>query len=490
MLLPIDIIAAILYWSVARATPDAAVPEAGGMALSVVVTMALALGAAEVAARLVRSHLVALPGDGARTRALTRGTITAYRAALVLVYIFQVQALGWPGPLEVPGSATLGAIVGLGPYLLTLTLSWLSFRRLDDLLMPGQWTARRYLVHRIRYTLFLLVPWFCIWIVLDLVGLLAPAAWVVEVATNPWLAPVAVLALLGVLLLFFPFIIVRLWGCEPIRDPHLRDRLDELQDRAGVRFGEIYRWDLGGGTILNGAVLGFIPPFRYLLLSRGLLERMDESELAGVVAHELGHVRYNHLFWHLFVTAAALTGLTNLLWELVPDPHLLAILSAAGIALYFRFVFGFLSRQYERQADLHALELLHDSRPLVQSLEKIAFLSGNVREARCWHHASVADRVAYLQAADAEPRLAREHHQRVRRVRAVVGSVAAILLAWSIIPAGMAASPSPDREESEVPRAEAEIRHWRRVLTLVPGDEEARQRLRELGASPSANRED
>jgi len=47
----------------------------------------------------------------------------------------------------------------------------------------------------------------------------------------------------------------------------------------------------------NAAVMGFIPRFRYVLLSDLLLETMTDEQVEAIFAHELGHVMHRHLFW-------------------------------------------------------------------------------------------------------------------------------------------------------------------------------------------------
>ena len=40
--------------------------------------------------------------------------------------------------------------------------------------------------------------------------------------------------------------------------------------------------------VINAAVAGFLPPFRYVFLSDGLLSYLGDEEIAAVFAHEMG----------------------------------------------------------------------------------------------------------------------------------------------------------------------------------------------------------
>jgi Tfp pilus assembly protein PilF len=86
---------------------------------------------------------------------------------------------------------------------------------------------------------------------------------------------------------------------------------------------------------------------------------------------------------------------------------------ALGLILYFRFLFGFFMRNFERQADLFALEVLGSPLPLIRSLEKIGLMSGQSRNLPSWHHFSIAQRVTFLEEVTRRPILARRHHKKV-----------------------------------------------------------------------------
>lgn len=491
MLFPIDLIVAILYWSVTR--PFFARPLAAVWAPTLA-TMLWAWAVCWVASRLALSWLRSQGLSGGAARGRVAAVVNGCRAFLVLVFIFQLREIGWPGSLYGSGSHLLDTLAGLAPYLVMLAGAWVFFRPLDDLVAAGAsrpgagtagrpgWRLGRYLLFRWRYTFFVLVPWFVLLLLYDLGERFVPAPWLARLQASPPLLLGGVALLMAGAAILFPAVIVRLWGCRPLPEGALRSALTELQERAGRRFGQVYVWSLGGGTLLNGAVLGFVPPVRYLLLSQGLVHHLSVEEIRGVVAHELGHVRHRHLLWYLLLTAAFILGATGLLGLVIPDPHLLALAVGGAVAIYFRFLFGALSRHFERQADLYGLELLGTSDPLVRSLEKIAFLSGNIRQAKCWHHASIAERVEWLRAVEEDPALGRSHHKLCRRLQRTSGLAAGAVLLATLGLMGQelaALAPAPPS------RYEA-FEHWQRILRLVPEDAEAPRRLAELARAGRA----
>jgi tetratricopeptide (TPR) repeat protein len=111
---------------------------------------------------------------------------------------------------------------------------------------------------------------------------------------------------------------------------------------------------------------------------------------------------------------------TSLFYFIFSLPMLLSML------VYFRFIMGFFMRNFERQADLYSAGVMGTPSPTITSLEKIAFLSGKIRDLPSWHHFSIRQRVDCLQETLRDPGLVRRHN---RFVRKWVGLYVACLLA-------------------------------------------------------------
>lgn len=484
MLLPLDLVVAILYWSVAghaesqiKASPWIV---AGGTLLIGLLALALTEVATRLTVHFARRHHVA----GARLRELNSHVNIGARLLLLLCYLFQVQGLGWPGPLAAGAGEFLRGILGLAPFLVMLALSWICFYKLDALQTPGRWSWGAYISFRLRYTFFVFIPWLLIWAFFDLLRWLGDSGSLPAALDSAVLEHASLLAAMGLTVLLFPLILVHLWVCKPLPPGPLLTRLRDLETQAGVRFSQVFVWHLGGNSMLNGAVLGFVHPFRYLLLSRGLLDHLTPEEVAGVVAHELGHVRYRHLLWYLFFTATFVMGSYQVFASWLTDLHLLALALGLAIAFYFRFIFGGLSRHFERQADAYAVDLLGTARPLISSLEKIGLLSGNIRDARCWHHSSIAQRVRYLEYVAEHPERRAAHHALCARLRRGLGLIGACIIATVVY----AHISRPVRPTPPAARAEpfALHGHWQRVTDLIPTDAEAWLHLAELGLTQQA----
>src|SRR5665647_2200627 len=162
------------------------------------------------------------------------------------------------------------------------------------------------------------------------------------------------------------------------------------------------------------------------------------------MAHEIGHVQKKHLLLYLMLIAGfslvlgfysepltffllsrdSFYGLMR--WSGMSAESMLLVCGALPLLLlmlvYFRYLFGYFIRNFERQADLHVFSAIGSSHALVSAFEKIALLSGNSRDQPSWHHFGIGERVAYLQKCEEDPQ------ERGRHQRKVWSSLAAYLL--------------------------------------------------------------
>ncbi len=193
--------------------------------------------------------------------------------------------------------------------------------------------------------------------------------------------------------------------------------------------------------------MGFVPKFRYLLISPALLNLLDEQDLEAVVAHEIGHVKRHHmLFYLLFVAGYSLYAyvfFSSIFYFLLSQDFIfnlaitaegkpgttvsfLGIMILLGFLLvYFRLLFGLFSRNFERQADGYACMYTGSGNGIIQSLEKIAFAGSQSRSAPNWHHFSIQERIDFMRRCTADSSLIKKHDLRVRRL---IAAYCAVLL--------------------------------------------------------------
>lgn len=177
----------------------------------------------------------------------------------------------------------------------------------------------------------------------------------------------------GMIFIVAPEILRRVLKTSPLPDGPLRRRLDAMCRRTGVRCRNILVWHTQY-NMGNAAVMGVIPSMRYVLLSDLLLERMDDDQIEAVFAHEAGHVVHRHMIWYvvffliLMVGSIGTSTITGDWIDHLNLPHQvlqhLSVLAGAG---GFCLLFGYLSRRFERQADVYAARVIESARaaPLI-----------------------------------------------------------------------------------------------------------------------------
>ncbi|MFA6914978.1 MAG: M48 family metallopeptidase [Parachlamydiales bacterium] len=255
-----------------------------------------------------------------------------------------------------------------------------------------------------------------------------------------------VIALFGftfalVLLMLMPPVLLLFWRCKPLNDIAFVQPFQSVCAKANFRHGGFKVW-----TVLNhiptAAIIGLISKFRYVMFTRTLLNRLSIEPLKAVLAHEIGHSKRRHLFKLPFVllgmgvTATLILSFFeegtvvffNHLAKVFPFHYwremeivFLFVLTAITAALYIRYVFGYFSRLFEKEADLYGIEIGLPASSMIDALEGIAVATGNSHETPSWHHDSIANRIRFIQKAEANPLLIGEHKRRARRSLIIYG---------------------------------------------------------------------
>jgi Zn-dependent protease with chaperone function len=367
------------------------------------------------------------------------------RIAAVFAYAWLVLRAGFLGAVRsaVGDLILVDEAIVMAPTLLVLILGWWSMYPIDRRLHEAGLIARLddgrpvcpmpgrggYVLDRIRHDLLLLLAPIALilaWseFVINLLGQRQPG--MMATPTGDWrttAAPWLQLAGAILILLLAPLVIRMLWRTAPIEPGPIRNRLTALCERQGVRFRQILVWKTHG-MMINGAVLGFWAPIRYVLLTDALLESLPDDQVEAVMAHEVGHVRRRHMPWLLGSMIVGL-GLSTMAMTLVSVGVLSAMRAmgwrtgSAGSALEVAtllvgvsaglLVFGWVSRRFERQADAFAVEHIsgltrrNDPGPglvcqpdaadaMAGALASVATLNHIPRRRWTWRHGSIAGR--------------------------------------------------------------------------------------------------
>ena len=282
---------------------------------------------------------------------------------------------------------------------LLLSIIWLRGRKLYEVVFRRSYSPLGFILANIKINLPIVLPWLALSLVFDLLALL-PWPGLQEVLASSWGDLILFGFFVCFLALFFPPLVRWLWGCKPMPPGPLRDHIESFCRAQGFH-SEILYWPLFEGQVLTAAVLGIVPRFRYLMITPGLAAALDEEELDAVLAHEIGHVKRYHLVQYvlLFLGFSVLAGklveplpylllgsdfFYNILQVFPVDPDtMLAAVSLVVLLgfmlLYFRFIFGYFIRNFERQADLYVFQVQGTAWPLIRAFEKIILLEPGKR---------------------------------------------------------------------------------------------------------------
>lgn len=230
-------------------------------------------------------------------------------------------------------------------------------------------------------------------------------------------------------LVFLPPIMMKIWKCTPLRKGELKERLEALCEKAHFKHGGIMNWKIMDHA-LTAAILGIVPRFRYILFTPKILKALSPEALEAILAHEIGHSQRKHLLIYPFILFGM--GVTMSYAELgLHNPFLIFLTYAIVMAGYFRIVFGYYSRLFERQADLHVLKLGIPISSMVKALDQVGILSGHSHDIPSWHHFSIRERIDFLNEVEAHPPLAEKHHRKV--FWSVIGFFAILSLATGFL---------------------------------------------------------
>ena len=398
--------------------------------LTLAAFVAAALGFSHIASRMFSRSA---SGSTAYFAVEKKMSILAVLVFMGFVYLLDLKY--YLEPLSLDGSLpVLADVAGLGCFFLLLILMWRAARLRYQQIFQRSYASWAFIWSNFKANLPIILPWLTLSLVFDAL-LVLPFPGLVKALRSPWGDLILFTLFLFFLVLAFPPLVRSLWGCTPLPPGPLRDRVLAFCRAQGF-YSEIYTWPLFEGQVLTAGVMGIVPKLRYLMVTPALVEILSEDELDSVLAHEIGHVKHLHLVLYialflgfsLFAGAVAkplphLILSSDLFYDMLPrlpfaPENLLGLLVTVPLLLllllYFRFVFGYFIRNFERQADAFVFRALGSSQSLIRSFEKIALFSGGNRDEKNWHHFGIGERIDFLKRCEQDRNLIKQHGRKVR----------------------------------------------------------------------------
>jgi heat shock protein HtpX len=183
---------------------------------------------------------------------------------------------------------------------------------------------------------------------------------------------------------------------DPRQYPQLHNVVQALAIGTGLPLPKVYVID---DPSPNAFATGRDPNHAAVTVTTGLLQMMDRSELEGVLAHEMSHIRnYDVRMLLVVVTMIGLAAvIASAFWRGIGRSRLrgqgaVVVLAIGLIFTLIAFLVGplmqfALSRQRESLADVSAVELTRNPTGLISALQKIG---QNDRPPERFNHAVAA----------------------------------------------------------------------------------------------------
>lgn len=382
-----------------------------------------------------------------------RFTATVTRLSILALVLFAVNIYGLNLSSFLPGIflfsviPTLEAIVFLCLFVFYMCIIWAFSYDIYHMIYQTDLSRKAYVSSNVSFSIPVLLPWICLSVIADIIFALPFERLKALLATTEGEIVFFLMFLLAAAI-FGPAMIQKFWRCRPLENGRIRDRIDQICRKAGVAYSNILYWPIFGGRMITAGVMGLVRHFRYILVTGGLVNLLQPEEIDAVIAHEIGHIKKKHLMLYMFFFIGYMfisyAVFDLILYAIIYLRPMYEFISRSGtnastvtvivfssiilmtFIVYFRFVFGYFMRNFERQADTYVYSLFDSALPLITTLKKIAITSGQPISKPNWHHFSIKERMDYLIRCEVDRSWIRRHDLKIRK--SLVIYTAAILM--------------------------------------------------------------
>lgn len=308
-----------------------------------------------------------------RLAACTLTLLVFLSGVLLIAPLVVVLGGDWVSTVYRGSSKLLGLALHLAPLAAAAVLyQWIIYRTAGGDRPADHFT--KYLWARARIGILGAVPLVLMLLVLVTALRLFPE---LELA-GATLAALAAAAL-SVAFSVYPYLFKWLMGGHKLSDADLRARLFGLAGKAGVQVSDIVVLPSKGAQTLNAWVSGIWPKHRIVFLTEGLITSLTGPEVEAVFAHELGHLRKQHLLAYLLyaISVTVLFAYAGVaLSGILPSHPALVPIRGVTIGVMSLSGYAFLSRRFGLSADRYSVALTQNAAAVAGALEKLAKARG------------------------------------------------------------------------------------------------------------------
>ncbi len=361
------------------------------------------------------------------------------------IYIFDLKVIIL-STFRLGGITFAGDVLVLSIFIFHFAIVWYWGYKIAGEIVYLSQSVWKFISDNIKFNLAIVIPWLILTLGTDILKLLN-ITWITENSGSPLFQVTFFGLFLLIFLIIGPIIIIKLWDCKPLSEGDLRNKIVQFTEKEGISFKQILSWNSLSKSLMTAGVLGYFPFSRYLLITPELMNFLSDEEIIAVVSHETGHVKRKHILYYLllFIGFAIISGgLMNIINLIIlsspvgidllsgqadilgvsPFHFLAGTISILMFILYFRFIFGYFMRNFEREADVYCFDSGVDPDHLVSSFEK---LGGGIKEKKGsnWHHFSIGERIDFIEKCIKDRSEIIRHRKKVKK--SVLGYVTILI---------------------------------------------------------------
>jgi STE24 endopeptidase len=219
----------------------------------------------------------------------------------------------------------------------------------------------------------------------------------------------------------YPTVIAPLFNeFTPLEKSDLKSDIEHLAKKEGIEIEGIYQMDASRRTRHTNAYFSGLGKAKRIVLFDSLIQSHNQEEVLSILAHEIGHLKKNHIkkqlaissivSLFLFFTASKLI-VCRLMYEsfgFSNTPHYVGLFLAGILwepVSFFLSPLGMaISRKFEREADFYSIEITKRAKPLSTALKKMAkenlsnFKPHPLYVFFNYSHPPLLERIEYLEA--------------------------------------------------------------------------------------------
>ena len=187
----------------------------------------------------------------------------------------------------------------------------------------------------------------------------------------------------------YPTVIAPLFNkFTPLEENNLKTDIEQLAKKEGIEIEGIYQMDATRRTRHTNAYFSGIGKAKRIVLFDSLIQSHSQEEVLSILAHEIGHLKKNHIKKQLVISSIVSLFLFYVASELITSHVMYESFGFSNTPYYVGlFLVGILwepvsfflsplgmaiSRKFEREADFYSIGITKRAKPLSTALKKMA----------------------------------------------------------------------------------------------------------------------